>query len=375
MKKDLNDLASIIAQRSLSRRSVLRGGMTAVGGLSIAGAFGHPFPALAADLKGKTVTFASWGGAYQDAQKACYCDPLQQKTGVTVLQDGPVDEAKFRTMVEGGQPVWDVVDVTHEFLFNGISNNLFEKLDLSKIRVDNINPAYRNDYGIGDIVWSYNIGYSTKTFQDGNHPKSWADVFDLKRFPGSRSLSSDGPEAILEIALMADGVSIDQIYTVLATDAGVKRAYDKLDTIRKNTIFWDTNSQSQQLFTDGEVTCGLILNGRAYDAANKGAKIAVEWNQNIQSIDYLVIPKGSKNIETAHALIDEMTDAQNQAKLANMIAYAPTNPRAFATVDKKVAPWLSTNPENAKKGFVISGQFWRDNLDKLKEGWEAWKVS
>jgi putative spermidine/putrescine transport system substrate-binding protein len=374
MTKDLEKLAAMIDRMSLSRRSVL-GGAAAIGGLSMAAALGRPFSALAADLKGKTVTFASWGGSYQDAQKANYCDPLQQKTGVTVLQDGPVNESKFRTMVEAGDPVWDVVDVTHEFLFNGIQNNLFEKLDLSKIHADRITPAYRNDYGIGDIVWSYNIGYSTKVFKDGNHPKSWADVFDLKKFPGTRGLGSDGPQAMLEIALMADGVAMDQIYKVLATDEGVKRAYARLDTIRQNTIFWDTNSQSQQLFTDGEISCGLILNGRAYDAANKGAPIAVEWNQNIQSIDYLVIPKGSKNVEAAHALIDEMTVAENQAKLANEIAYAPTNPEAFKSIDPKVSPWLSTNPENASKGFVIDGQFWRDNLDKLKEGWEAWKVS
>lgn len=374
MTKDLEKLAGMIERMSLSRRSVL-GGAAAIGGLSMAAAMGRPFSAFADDLKGKTVTFASWGGSYQDSQKANYCDPLQEKTGVTVLQDGPMNESKFRTMVEAGDPVWDVVDVTHEFLFNGIQNNLFEKLDLSKIHADRITPAYRNDYGIGDIVWSYNIGYSTKVFKDGNHPKSWADVFDLKKFPGSRALNSDGPQATLEIALMADGVPMDQIYKVMATDEGVKRAYARLDTIRKDTIFWDTNSQSQQLFTDGEVSCGLILNGRAYDAANKGAPIAVEWNQNIQSIDYLVIPKGSKNIEAAHALIDEMTVAENQAKLANEIAYAPTNPDAFKSIDPKVAPWLSTNPENASKGFVIDGQFWRDNLDKLKEGWEAWKVS
>jgi len=30
-------------------------------------------------------------------------------------------------MVQSGNPVWDVVDVTHEFLYNGIKNNLFRE--------------------------------------------------------------------------------------------------------------------------------------------------------------------------------------------------------------------------------------------------------
>jgi putative spermidine/putrescine transport system substrate-binding protein len=123
------------------------------------------------------------------------------------------------------------------------------------------------------------------------------------------------------------------------------------------------------------VTCGLILNGRVYDAVQKGAKITLVWNQNIQSVDYLVIPKGSKNRDAAMALSGEMTVAENQAKLANMIAYSPTNPDAFKTVDPALSPWLSSNPENAAKGFVINAEYWRDKYEELAERWSAWKLA
>ena len=73
------------------------------------------------------------------------------------------------------------------------------------------------------------------------------------------------------------------------------------------------------------MVAGIILNGRVYDAAQKGAKIALSWEQNIQAVDYLVVPKGSKNRDAAMRLIDTMTVAENQAKVANMIAYSPTN--------------------------------------------------
>lgn len=346
-----------------SRRALLLAG--AAGLTALGGRAGQAAPSYA----GKTVTFASWGGSYQDAQTKYYCAPFAAATGAKVLQAGPVDYAKLRTMVQSGHPVWDVADITIEFLYTAANDGLFEKIDPKLVTLAHIEPKFRHTYGVGDIVWSYNIGYGDAAFPNKSGPKSWADVFDLKKFPGRRMMR-DRVAPMMEIALMADGVAADKLYPL-----DVDRAFKKLDTIKKDTVFWTTNSQSQQLLTDGEVSCGLILNGRVFDAVQKGAKINMEWNQNIQSVDYLVVLKGSKNIDAAMGLISEMTVAENQAKLANEIAYSPTNPAAFKTIDPKVAPWLCTNPENAAKGFVINAEYWRDTYEKLAERWENWKLS
>jgi putative spermidine/putrescine transport system substrate-binding protein len=348
-----------------TRRRLLRGGSA----LALGAALGSRPARAATDLKGKTVVFASWGGAYQDAEKLCYCEPFAAATGATVVQDGPMNAAKFRAMIEGGAPDWDVADVTIDFLYAGIGDKLFEKIDTSLVKTSRLSPQFVNEYGIGCIVWSYNLGYSTKVFPAGAQPRGWADLFDLKRFPGKRTLG-DNVVATLEVALLADGVTPDKLYPL-----DVDRAFKKLDTIKAETIFWSTNSQSQQLFVDGEVGLGLILNGRAYDAAKKGAPIAISWEQNIQSIDYLVVPAGSRNRDAAMVLIDTMTDPENQAKLANKIAYAPTNPAAFKSIDPAVEPWLSTAPDNIKQGFVINAAYWRDNLKSLQERWAMWKLS
>ena len=292
-----------------------------------------------------------------------------QATGAKVLQDDPMNTAKFRTMIDGGAPDWDVTDITIDFLFSGIGDQLFEKIDRSIVDTSRLDPRFVNDYGVGCIVWSYNLGYSTKAFPGTDVPKTWADMFDLKKFPGKRTFG-DNVVATLEAALMADGVAPDKLYPL-----DVERALKKLDTIKSQTVFWSSNSQSQQLFVDGEVTMGLILNGRAYDAAKKGAPIAISWQQNIQSVDYLVVPRGSRNRAAAMKLIDVMTQPENQAKLANLIAYAPTNPAAFASIDPQIAPWLSTAPDNVKQGFLIDAEYWRDNLKKLQERWTAWKLA
>jgi putative spermidine/putrescine transport system substrate-binding protein len=351
----------------MNRRYFLGGGASLALG-TLAPALGSPAWA-AGEYAGKTIVFASWGGAYQDAQKICYCEPFAATSGARVVQDGPTDAAKFRAMSESGTPDWDVTDVTIDFLYAGIGDKLFERIDPTLVDTKRISPQFVNDYGIGCIVWSYNLGYSTKSFTDKNHPVTWADLFDLKRFPGKRTLP-DEPTGTLEIALLADGVPMDKLYPLDAD-----RALKKLDTIKSETIFWSTNSQSQQLFVDEEVTLGVILNGRAYDAAKKGAAIAISWDQNIQSVDYLVVPHGSRNRDAAMGLINTMTLPENQAKLANMIAYSPTNPDAFKAIDPAIQPWLSTAPQNVAKGFVIDAAFWRDNLKSLTEKWDDWKLS
>jgi putative spermidine/putrescine transport system substrate-binding protein len=67
--------------------------------------------------------------------------------------------------------------------------------------------------------------------------------------------------------------------------------------------------------------------------------------------------------------------AENQAKLANIMALAPMNPEALPLVDPAILPWPSTNPENESKGFPMNAEFWRTNHEKLKLALEAWKMS
>jgi len=348
--------------RSTTRRTVLAGA---------AAMAATPFAATAQganDLKGTTVVFTSWGGAYQDAEKVSYCEPFAKATGATVVQDGPMNVAKFRAMAASGTPDWDVVDITGGFLEVAAKDGLLEKIDPKLVHLDRLDPRFVHEYGVGCIVWSYNLGYSTTAFPNGA-PSTWADLFDLKKFPGKRTIL-DQPVASLEVALLADGVAPDKLYPL-----DVDRAFKKLDQIKAQTVFWTTNSQSQQLFVDREVVAGIILNGRVYDAAQKGAKIALSWEQNMQAVDYLVVPKGSKNRDAAMRLIDTMTLPENQAKVANLIAYSPTNIAAFKGIDAKLEPWLCTTPENTRKGFVMSQLYWRDHLKELTERWTAWKLA
>ena len=153
---------------STTRRTLLAGA---------AAAAATPFAARAQganDLKGTTVVFASWGGAYQDAEKASYCEPFEKATGAKVVQDGPMNPAKFRAMAASGAPDWDVGDVTGGFLEVGIKDGLFEKIDTKLVNTGRIDPRFVSEYGVGCIVWSSNLGYSSTTaFPTEREAKTW----------------------------------------------------------------------------------------------------------------------------------------------------------------------------------------------------------
>ena len=111
--------------------------------------------------------------------------------------------------------------------------------------------AGRTNCFIPQIVYSTTFGYRTDVFE-GDQPATIADVFDLEKYPGKRSLERR-PINNLEWALLADGVAPADVYPMLSTSEGVARALAKLDTIK-------------------DQTGGLVDQGRAAAAAAGGRR-------------------------------------------------------------------------------------------------------
>ena len=133
-----------------------------------------------------------------------------------------------------------------------------------------------NDCGVGAIVYDFVLGYDKDKLKTA--PKSWADFFDTKTFPGKRGLRK-GAKPTLEFALIGDGVAPKDVYKMLGTEAGVERAFKKLDTIKNDIVCWEAGSQPIQLLASGEVAMTSVYNGRI-DAANLNDKknFGIVWN-------------------------------------------------------------------------------------------------
>lgn len=270
------------------------------------------------------ITFVSQGGAYQKAQTIAILDPAAKKLGITINQDSAPDSwPVMKTQVATGKPIWDVVDVPTGYCLRGGEQGLVEKLDFAKIANAAAMPEqYRSPYSVAYEFYSSVLAYSQKKYPAGATPNSWADFWDVNKFPGRRALRNH-PIATLEAALMADGVAPDKLYPL-----DVERAFKKLEEIKPNiTVWWTSGAQSAQLLNDGEVDMEMAWNGRVSALAGEGAKVAFTYNQGILQSTSLCVLKGAPNLATAISFLNEAVDPVNQANLPLHIDYGPANPK------------------------------------------------
>lgn len=351
-----------------SRRDLLKHAMLVTGGLVVAG------PALSAcggSGGGKgTVTFTSYGGAYQKAQTKAWIEPfMKANPDIKVVQDSPTDYAKLEAMERSGNVTWDLVDTGADYGLGPTTKNL-TKLDSGKIRFADLQPKAlkTTGYRIPVITYSNVMGYRTDKF-NGRKPTSFADFFNLKDFPGKRAIANvSNNGSTLEIALLADGVSPDKLYPL-----DVERALKKLDTIKSSLTYWETGEQSAQLLAQGQAVMGTSWNGRIYTYAKEGAPVDIMWKQHFLTADYLVIPKNAPNADAAMKLAAYMVAPENSARISEYIAYGPPNVKAFGKINPKMKPYLPTSHQ--KTALKLDDAWWSANLTQVEEKFQNWRSS
>lgn len=97
---------------------------------------------------------------------------------------------------------------------------------------------------VASDVFSTVLAYDKSKFPDGA-PTKLADFFDQQKFPGKRAMRK-GAKVNLEMALMADGVAPGDVYAMLDTPEGLDRAFAKLDTIKKDVVWWESSARSRR---------------------------------------------------------------------------------------------------------------------------------
>ena len=323
------------------------------------------FVAVSAPVHADNMVFSSWGGTTQDAQKAAWASPFTEKTGITVVQDGPTDYGKLKAMVEAGEVTWDVVDVEGDYAAQAGKNGQLEKLDFSVIDKSKLDPRFVTDYSVGSFYYSFVIGCNADAVKAC--PKTWADLFDTAKFPGKRTFYKWSAPGVIEAALLADGVPADKLYPL-----DLDRAFKKLDTIKSDIIWWSGGAQSQQLLASAEAAFGSVWNGRMTALAATGIKVETSWEQNITAADALVVPKGSPNVEAAMKFIALATSAEPQAALAKATGYAPINVDSAKLMDPETAKTLPDQQTASQVNADMN--YWAENRDAIGEKWYAWQA-
>lgn len=322
--------------------------------------------AQAADL-----TVISFGGANKAAQEKAYYAPFTKSTGIKVVGGEYNGEmAKVKAMVDTKSVSWDVLEVESPELARGCDEGMFEKLDYSKIgnKADFV-PGAAQSCGVGIFVWSTVLAYNADKLKVG--PSGWKDFWDVKKFPGKRGMRK-GAKYTLEVALMADGVAAKDVYKVLATPAGVDRAFKKLDQLKPNIQWWEAGAQPPQYLVSGDVVMSSAYNGRIANTQKEGKNLKIVWAGGMYDFDSWAIPKGSPNKDAALKFIAFASKPENQKVYSQNIAYGPTNKKAVPLLDPKLVADLPTAPQNIKSGVAVDVAFWADYGEALEQRFNAW---
>ncbi|MET4279531.1 MULTISPECIES: ABC transporter substrate-binding protein [unclassified Bradyrhizobium] len=327
----------------------------------------------ASAFAGDQLTITSYGGATQAGERKAFFEPFARQAGVNITEEEYNGEAaKIRAMVLSKSVSWDVVSTDPFTVVQLCAEGILETIDWKRLGIDrsNLAGATENDCAVPEYFYSHAVAYDKQKLP--NTPMTLADFFDLSKFPGKRGLPKSA-FGNLEWALIADGVPLKDIYKVLNTPEGLDRAFEKLDTIKKDVIWWQSNAQSVQLIADGEVIMGKAPTGRIYDAnKNAGKHFAILWDGQGLGSSAWAIPKGTARLANAYKFLAFAAAPQAQADLTGYIPWGPTNKEAIALVDTAVLPYLPNAPNHMANAFFFDNTFWAERGDEVRARFNAW---
>ncbi|MBO3747372.1 extracellular solute-binding protein [Streptosporangiaceae bacterium NEAU-GS5] len=319
---------------------------------------------------GKSLTWASTGGQFQEDEKKALQQPFTKQTGTAFVNVNPAEPAQVKTMVAAGRTTWDLANMS--WIYAGAyCGKLFEKLDDPSLDRSKFPPGTTHDCFVPTYRYANVFGYNADDYPI-EPPSKIEDFFDTKRYPGKRIVQDYVKNGLLEAALVADGVPLDKIYPL-----DVDRAFRKLDTIKDSLIFAPSYGAVQQMLVDHQASMVMTVTARLIATANSGANLKPVWDFTTTDIGVLVIPKGSAHKQLAQQALAFVTAPAQAKAYAQLTGVAP----ARTDIDVNSIPYTPMqklfNAFLPDRGRLLEQdkKWWIANTDALVQRWTRWKVS
>jgi len=120
---------------------------------------------------------------------------------------------------------------------------------------------------------------------------------------------------------------------------------------------------------------GSIWNGRLQAIADKGAPVAIEWNQHMLSIQGYGIFKVAKNKKEAQLFVDYAMNPKALVGLGKELNYGPTNRKSFSMLSAEAVATPPGSSEQMKRCFIQDVEWWDQNRAKVNSIWSKWILS
>lgn len=318
--------------------------------------------------EGRTLTVATAGVAeFLDDLNASFFQAFAADTGCVVehVSLGREGVESVQSQVESGNIQWDVVLMPTNQVLQLSSLGVLAAIDYDIVNGDSLYPELMMQHGVGAMLYSTTMVYSVTA---ENPPQTWSDFWDLSLFDGTRALRRS-PVGTLEFALLADGVSMDDLYPL-----DVERAFAVLESIREATIFYEDSKQPVELVSSSQV--GLASSWTVRTSLPDVASLVLsQWNGGMISADAWVSPRGSENVDVAMSFINYATRAVPTANFSGRQPFGPVNKDALPLMRDDIIETLPNSEEHLEVQFFENWSYWRDRREGLVAQFEEWLLN
>lgn len=339
-------------------------------------------PAPAPSPATATLKVATWGGAYGKAQEQAIVAPFAKSSGLEVSVDATLEGGRERDAL-GRTPPPDVIELGSLALDEACASGGLLKLDPASLEAapdgtappSDFLPGGLTDCGVASFAWSTVFIADQRAFK-GDKPATLEDVFNVWVYPGARALPKKA-KYVLEFALLADGVAIEEVHKLLETEDGVFRALSRVGKLGE-IVWWDKPSEAFAALADGKATIALGYSGRAFQEIARGRPYDVIWDRQIYEVSFYAVPATAAAPAAARKFISFATSPQRLAAQAKTWPYGPMRRSAIALTDKHVllgtdlAPFLPTASANFENAVRFDAKWWAANEARLQTAFDTW---
>lgn len=328
------------------RRSLL----AAIGAAAGAAAVGFSLAGCSREA-GRKLSFYNWDTYIGETTLADF----EKATGVRVISSYFATNDELFTKLRAGNPGYDVIVPSNEFVTRMREANMLLPLDLSKIpNKANLAPEFMDaDYDPDPrhslpYTWLVmGIGYR-KSKVDGV-PDSWKWLFDSDRYSGRIALLGEAAD-LIRLGARYKGRSL------VGVDEATAREVAAMLTAQKRHVRAFHEDNGQDLLLSGDVDLVLEYNGDIAQAMAEDADIdfVVPKEGSLLNADTLAIPKGAPSPDLAHEFINFLLDAEVGKGIAETILYPTPNAAAKALMPED----YRTNPVIFPSGPGMKASEW-----------------
>ncbi len=344
-----------------SRRSFLAGTGAVAAGLSLG-------PKFALGAEEAKLNFYNWDTYIGETT----LDDFKDATGIDVSMDLFADNDELFAKLKEGNPGYDLIVPTNDYVERMITAEMLVPLDHGKIPNFKKNVAKPFQDALFDPGRKYSMPYMWGTQGIGYRkskvdgvPDSWKWLMDSDRYSGRIALLSEA-NGVIGAAMKYLGHPYNS--------KDPKHVQQVEDLLRKQKphikVFAEDNGQD--LLLSGEVDITMEWNGDILQVMEEDDDISyvVPKEGGLLWQDTLCIPTGAPHPVNAHSFINFILDAEAGAAIADFIQYATPNAGARALLPAEYNENPAIFPDEATLAKCEPAVYLGEAAQRLRD--ETW---